>query len=100
MLALITNVDFDHARILGSTLAEIAREKAGVIRPHLPVLVGAEEPEALGEIQKRAKELGAECLEVRNFARVTNLRSFQGLHCFDLSIKFSGGEERFPNVSV
>ena len=100
VLALITNVDFDHERILGSTLAEIAREKAGVIRPNLPVLVGAEEPEALGEIQKRAKELGAECLEVRNFARVTNLRSFQGLHCFDLSIKFSGGEERFPNVSV
>ena len=100
VLALITNVDYDHERILGTTLAEIAREKAGVIRPHLTVLVGAEDPEALGEIRKRAEELGAECLEVRNFARVTNLRNFRGFHCFDLCFRLSRGEEHFPNVSV
>ena len=100
IMALITNVDFDHERILGSTLAEIAREKAGVIRPHLPVLVGAEDPKALAEIRKRAAELGAECLEIRNFARVENLRSLRGFHCFDFSFKTSAGEERFPNVSV
>ena len=58
VLALITNVDYDHERILGSTLAEIAREKAGVIRPHLPVLVGAEDPEALGEIRKAGGGIG------------------------------------------
>ena len=35
-VALITNIDFDHMEFLGSTLAAIAAEKAGIIKPHRP----------------------------------------------------------------
>jgi dihydrofolate synthase/folylpolyglutamate synthase len=41
-LAVITNVDFDHQAILGSTLEEIGREKSGIIAHGKPVLLGAE----------------------------------------------------------
>ena len=42
----ITSIDFDHEQYLGNTLAAIAAEKAGVIRPNIPVVVGPVAPEA------------------------------------------------------
>lgn len=45
-LCMITPVSVDHSEHLGSTLAEIAKEKAGIIKPGVPVVVGAQEPAA------------------------------------------------------
>lgn len=39
-LSVITNIGFDHMRFLGSTLPKIATEKAGIIKPHTPVVIG------------------------------------------------------------
>ncbi len=44
-LSIITNIGFDHTQFLGNTLADIAREKAGIIKPHVPVVVGETHPE-------------------------------------------------------
>jgi dihydrofolate synthase/folylpolyglutamate synthase len=44
---LITNIQFDHQRWLGTSRAEIAAEKAGIIKPHVPVLTATDEPDAL-----------------------------------------------------
>jgi dihydrofolate synthase/folylpolyglutamate synthase len=44
-LSLITNIDYDHTDMLGETLPEIAREKAGIIKPGVPVVVGQRHPE-------------------------------------------------------
>lgn len=40
MLSVITNISLDHMQFLGNTLEEIAREKAGIIKPSIPVVVG------------------------------------------------------------
>src|SRR5262245_1741665 len=40
MAAAITSIDFDHQELLGATLTSIAREKAGVIKPGIPAIVG------------------------------------------------------------
>lgn len=40
VLSVITNIGFDHTEFLGDTLAKIASEKAGIIKPHIPVVVG------------------------------------------------------------
>jgi dihydrofolate synthase/folylpolyglutamate synthase len=45
-LCMITPISFDHSEHLGSTLTEIAGEKAGIIKPGVPVVVGGQEPEA------------------------------------------------------
>lgn len=40
LVSVITNIGFDHTQILGDTLAKIAREKAGIIKPNVPVVIG------------------------------------------------------------
>lgn len=40
LLSVITNISLDHTQLLGHSLAEIATEKAGIIKPHIPVVVG------------------------------------------------------------
>ncbi len=57
-VSVITNIDLDHAQFLGSTLEAIAFEKAGIIRPGIPVVTGAT-GSALNVIEARAAELNA-----------------------------------------
>ncbi|MDR3681330.1 MAG: bifunctional folylpolyglutamate synthase/dihydrofolate synthase [Flavipsychrobacter sp.] len=45
ILSIITNISYDHKDILGNTLAEIAAEKAGIIKPMVPVVIGEQQPE-------------------------------------------------------
>lgn len=56
----ITTIAFDHMDRLGNSLTEIAREKAGIVKPGVPLVVGAGVPdEALREIERIARERGA-----------------------------------------
>ena len=57
-IAAITPIDFDHQRILGNTLAEIAAEKAAIIRAGMPVVVSNQPPEALDVILQRCVKFG------------------------------------------
>jgi dihydrofolate synthase/folylpolyglutamate synthase len=59
LASVITNIQFDHQQWLGDTLAKIAAEKAGVIKPGVPVITAADEPEALAVIEKTAREKNA-----------------------------------------
>lgn len=56
LVSVITNVGLDHIHLLGNTLGKIAEEKAGIIKPGVPVVSGAEDPEAVRVIEKRAEE--------------------------------------------
>ncbi len=58
-LAVITNVDFDHMKSLGNTLAEIAYHKAGIIKPNGRVVTAATKPEVLAVIEQEAREKNA-----------------------------------------
>jgi dihydrofolate synthase/folylpolyglutamate synthase len=55
LAAIITNVQLDHETWLGSTTAEIAREKAGIIKPGVPVITGCTDPAALQVIRETSK---------------------------------------------
>ncbi len=59
VVSIITNIDLDHTQMLGSTVEEIAFEKAGIIRLGIPVVTGATGA-ALKVIEARALELNAE----------------------------------------
>lgn len=58
-LSLITNISFDHVQFLGDTLAKIAGEKAGIIKPGIPAVIGETTPETRPVFEARAKETGA-----------------------------------------
>jgi dihydrofolate synthase/folylpolyglutamate synthase len=55
----ITSIGLDHQQYLGHTLAEIAREKAGIIKPGTPVVVGAMDRSAADAIGEQARTMGA-----------------------------------------
>jgi dihydrofolate synthase/folylpolyglutamate synthase len=57
LLTVITPVSIDHVSFLGETLAEIAGEKAGILKPGVPCVVGRQELAAFDVIERRAKEL-------------------------------------------
>lgn len=58
-LCVITNISFDHIGFLGNTLAQIAAEKAGIIKPGVPVVIGETTPETRPVFEARAAEVGA-----------------------------------------
>ena len=64
LASVITNIAFDHQQWLGDTLAKIAAEKAGIIKPGVPVITAADEPEALAVIEKTAREKNAPLIKV------------------------------------
>lgn len=55
-LSLITNISLDHTHLLGNTLAQIAFEKAGIIKTGIPVVIGEATPETEPIFAKQAKE--------------------------------------------
>lgn len=59
----ITRIDFDHENFLGHSLQEIAGEKAGILKPSVPVVVAEQRPEAREVILARAKQLGCPVIE-------------------------------------
>ncbi len=63
-VATITSVSMDHMNVLGDTLEAIAREKAGIIKPRIPVVVAPQKPEALETIRAVAREREAPLIEV------------------------------------
>ncbi|WP_315085780.1 folylpolyglutamate synthase/dihydrofolate synthase family protein [Bacteroides heparinolyticus] len=58
-LCIITNISLDHTQFLGNTLPQIAREKAGIIKSGIPVVIGETTPETKAVFQKRAGEVNA-----------------------------------------
>lgn len=63
-LTIITSISLDHTEILGETIEEIAAEKAGIIKPHVPVIFDGHEKRSAKVIRKRAEELQAPCREI------------------------------------
>ena len=53
VLDIITNIGLDHCDLLGSTLPEIAFEKAGIIKPHTPVVIGESSPETDDVLERK-----------------------------------------------
>jgi dihydrofolate synthase/folylpolyglutamate synthase len=88
--AAITSIDFDHQAQLGETLDAIAREKAGVIKPGVPVVCGPLPPDAERAIREVSVERGARMVRAADAVRmperadgtidvVTSLRQLNGV---------------------
>ncbi len=73
-LSVITPVDLDHQQFLGDTLSAIAFEKAGIIKPRVPVVIGPQKDEALEVIEARASGLSAPILAHGQHWHVTTER--------------------------
>lgn len=56
LVSLITNISFDHKDLLGDTLEKIASEKAGIIKPKIPVVISEMQPETYKVFVEKAKQ--------------------------------------------
>jgi len=83
--AAITTIDLDHERFLGHTIAAIAAEKAGVIKPGIPVVVGETKPEAVAVIERACLELRAGMVAAGAGVRADVARFDEGAAIVDLS---------------
>lgn len=59
LISVITNISFDHTQFLGHTLADIAREKAGITKRGIPVIIGEALPETESVFRSKADDTGA-----------------------------------------
>jgi dihydrofolate synthase/folylpolyglutamate synthase len=110
-VCLITNISFDHQSLLGNTLPEIAAEKAGIIKPNVPVVISQTHPETEAVFKEKAISehspiiFASQELEVLNpdvdfAARVFDV--YQGDHVFlsnvEVSLLGSYQEKNLPGV--
>jgi dihydrofolate synthase / folylpolyglutamate synthase len=92
LVSVITSISLDHREYLGRTLAAIAFEKAGIIKPGVPVVSGVEDGAAEAVISRRAREMGAPL--VRAFGRDAELLEARTESGFRFRYEFCG--ESFP----
>ncbi|MCD8091426.1 MAG: bifunctional folylpolyglutamate synthase/dihydrofolate synthase [Bacteroides sp.] len=76
-LCIITNISFDHTQFLGDTLEKIAREKAGIIKNGIPVIIGETTPETKPVFLKKAQEANAPIY----FAEENDREDYPGIEC-------------------
>ncbi len=85
VVSILTPIEFDHESYLGHSLREIAAEKAGIIKPGVPVICAAQRPEAREVIARRAAELHAPLLETDSAYAVEESALLDG--CVHASIR-------------
>ena len=66
VVSVITRIDFDHENFLGHSLAEIAREKAGILKYQVPAVSAPQLPEAQEVLRARAEKLNCPLVETRD----------------------------------
>ena len=82
ILSVITNIGYDHMDILGNTLKEIAAEKAGIIKPNVPVVIGEYLPETKNIFLNKAEEVNAPIYFSQDEYEVSDIRyTVQSLCC-------------------
>lgn len=96
LVSVITSISLDHTEVLGDTIAQIAREKAGIIKPHGVTVVAPQRPEALQVIRQVCSVQGARLLDVKQELRWRPLScSWEG-SVFDLQ----GPVRTYPALEI
>lgn len=95
-LSVITTIGYDHMQILGNTLTEIATQKAGIIKPDVPVVVGNVNPEAFAAIEQVAIKNGAPISRLGQEFNYSNLVEEQHAEKFD----FENGQLKVDQITT
>lgn len=75
ILSVITNISYDHNQFLGETLEAIAREKAGIIKPGIPVVIGEAEGEVRKVFEEKALSSGSRIIFAEDHPKVFSARN-------------------------
>jgi len=103
LVSVITSISFDHTKLLGSTLESIAREKAGIIKPGVPVVSSAVSPEPQEVIRHVCREKGCRLVELgvdfdSTYDPPHQVESAPGMGKMDFHYRVAGREHQYRNV--
>lgn len=82
LVSVITTISRDHVEHLGRTIKKIAAEKAGIIKPGIPVVCGQLPPAALKVVASRANEVGAPLIQVFGRKKLVKIAKNDSLYAF------------------
>lgn len=85
VLSVITQISYDHTDILGDTLELIAGEKAGIIKPHTPVVIGETQEETKDVFIHKAHEQGAEIVFADQLWQIQRLEENESGQLFEVA---------------
>jgi dihydrofolate synthase/folylpolyglutamate synthase len=94
VVSVITSISYDHTHLLGNTLPLIAAEKAGIIKPGIPVVCAPQVEEARQVIEKVAADRGSPFIQVGK--DVTYEEISHSLEGQSLRVRFKGGNHASP----
>ncbi len=109
LVAVITGIDYDHTAFLGNTLAEIAANKAGIIKSRVPVVIGEMGEEALEVVRKTAHQLQSPLFRSREIEIIHSgptgidgqVLDIKGPDCSLTGVRFSlPGEYQLRNLAT
>jgi dihydrofolate synthase/folylpolyglutamate synthase len=95
----ITGVSHDHQNLLGTTLATIAGEKAGILKPGVPAITACHSPTALRVIRSVARVTGAPLLEIGRDCKIRILGKRGGRYAFDLKTSHRSYRNLRPSLA-
>lgn len=78
LVSAITSIDYEHQKVLGDTLEQITYEKAGIIKPHTPVVVGQLPHSCMQVVHEVANERGAEVINSAERAGLASISTDLG----------------------
>jgi dihydrofolate synthase/folylpolyglutamate synthase len=91
-VSIISNISLEHQDYLGNTIAEIAGEKAGIIKPGAGIVTGTRQEKALGVIEQVAKDKGVALCRLGKEIRIRKNK--------DGSFTYLGMNRRWPGVKI
>lgn len=104
-VSIITNIGFDHMQFLGDTLPKIAGEKAGIIKPNIPVVIGERHPETDFVFSKKAKALHAPILFAEDEVFVASIETdlkgiYQAKNLQTVRVALTLIQQTWPNITA
>lgn len=96
LVSVITNVGLDHMNVLGDTVEEIARDKAGICKPGVPCVTAASRSGALAEIEKTCLAVGAPLIVVGREVTVEIIQAGPT----GLRLEVRTPKQRYPDLEI
>lgn len=97
IVSLITNISMDHTQMLGTSLEQIAMEKAGIIKKGVPVVIGESLPETRSVFEAQAKAMEAPIIFSEDYQEITSYETrpeggfiYQTEHMGQIACELSG----------
>ncbi len=99
-VCIITSIDLDHTEHLGNNKKQIAKEKGGIIKPGIPVILGDTDPDVINVIRRIAEEKSSQLILTDDHAKINILRKDGHGTVFNCEFTIKNKRKQFDNLFI